>query len=173
MSNIDSLLNSTGLRRDPLVRPQNGTKGVYLHAGQLHVATEPTEITTVLGSCVAVCVWDPIAGVGGMCHYMLPDAIGGKADSARYAKYALRELIDCIVAKGGLRHRLQARVYGGGTMLNAATSENDLGSKNVRAAMDWLEKARVPVIEQESRGNHGRRVVFHTNTGSATVRRVG
>jgi len=173
MGNIDALLNSTGLRRESAVRSQNGTKGIYLHAGQLHVATEPTEITTVLGSCVAVCVWDAVAQVGGMCHFMLPDAIGGKADSARFAKYALPELVDRIVAKGGLRHRIQARVYGGGTMLNTATSENDLGSKNVKAATEWLESARVPVIEQEVRGNHGRRVVFRTNDGSATVRRVG
>lgn len=171
MSNIDALLNSTGLRKE--FRSQNGKPGVYLHAGQLHVASEPTEITTVLGSCVAVCAWDPVEGIGGMCHYMLPDTVGGKADGPRYAKFALRELIDKIVAKGGLRYRIQARVYGGGTMLNATTSENDLGSKNVRAAIEWLEKAHVRVIDQDVRGNHGRRVVFHTNDGSTTVRRVG
>jgi chemotaxis protein CheD len=171
VSNIDDLLDSTGLRRQ--FRPRNGKPAVYLHAGQLHVATEATEITTVLGSCVAVCVWDPVAGVGGMCHYMLPDAIGGKADSARYAKFAVRELIDGIVAKGGLRHRLKASVYGGGTMLNAVVSENDLGSKNVKAATEWLEKARVPVVDQQVRGNHGRRLVFQTNDGSVEVRRVG
>ena len=171
MSNIDDLLESTGLRRQ--FRPRNGTPGVYLHARQLHVAKEATEITTVLGSCVAVCVWDSVAGVGGMCHFMLPDAIGGKADSPRYAKHAIRELIDGVVAKGGLRHRLKARVYGGGTMLNAAVSENDLGSKNVKAAREWLENARVPIVDQQVRGNHGRRLVFHTDDGSVEVRRVG
>ncbi len=173
MSNIDNLLNSTGLRRESSIQPQNGEGGVYLHAGQLHVATKPTEIITVLGSCVAVCAWDNVSAVGGMCHYMLPAAVGGKSESARYASYALRELVDNIVAKGGLRHRLKARVYGGGTMLNSTVSENDLGSKNVKVAIEFLEKARIPVIEQSTRGNHGRRVVFHTNDGSATVRRVG
>jgi len=173
VSNIDALLNSTGLRRESRVSSPAGVNGIYLHAGQLHASSEATEITTVLGSCVAVCVWDPISSVGGMCHYMLPDAIGGKADSARYAKFALRELIDQIVAKGGLRHRLKARVYGGGTMLNARSTENDLGSKNVKAASEWLESARIPVIDQEVRGNHGRRIVFHTANGSAIIRRVG
>lgn len=173
MSSIDALLMETGLRRETAVPSTNGTKSLYLHAGQLHVSAEPTEITTVLGSCVAVCVWDAVARVGGMCHYMLPEAIGGKDDSARYARFALRELIDQIVAKGGLRHRLQARVYGGGTMLNLASKGNDLGSKNVRAAMEWLEKARLPIVAEDVCGDHGRRVVFRTNDGSANVRRVG
>ncbi len=173
MSNIDALLNSTGLRREPALRAQNGSKAIYLHAGQMYVASEPTEITTVLGSCIAVCAWDPVAEVGGMCHYMLPDANGGKGDMARYGNFAINELLDKIVAKGGVRHRIKAKVYGGGSMLKMSLTENDLGSKNAKVASELLEKARVPVIDHEVRGNHGRRVVFHTNDGSATVRRVG
>lgn len=173
MSGIDALLESSNLRRDPIVPTVAGEKAVYLHAGQLHATAEPTEITTVLGSCVAVCLWDAVAKVGGMCHYMLPHEVGGKSESPRYASFAIRELIDRIIALGGHRHRLQARIFGGGSMLHMKSTTNDLGGKNAAVALDAMEREQIPVLQLEVRGNHGRRVVFRTNDGSVVVRRVG
>lgn len=173
MSSIDALLSASNLRRE---RPQpsgDGLQAIYLHAGQLYASPYATEITTVLGSCVAICMWDAVARVGGMNHYMLPFEVSGPGSSPRYADYATRELVERIEGAGGSRSRFEARVFGGGTMLAGVTGSNDLGLRNAAAAFDILEELHIVVVEHSVRGNHGRRVVFRTDTGAASVRRVG
>ncbi|MFA6957043.1 MAG: chemotaxis protein CheD [Thermoanaerobaculia bacterium] len=173
MSSIDALLAASNLQRE---RPQpsgSGLQTLYLHAGQLHASSYPTEITTVLGSCVAICVWDAAAQVGGMNHFMLPFEVSGPGSTPRYATFATRELVERVEAAGGSRSRFEARVFGGGTMLAGVTGSNDLGLRNAAAAFEILEEMKIVVVEHSVRGNHGRRVVFRTDTGEASVRRIG
>jgi len=91
MTNLDRLLQSSGVVVGQRETASGGLRRIFLHAGQISVATEPTEITTILGSCVAICLWDPGSGVGGMNHYMLPNDIGSNYVTARYASFATSE----------------------------------------------------------------------------------
>ena len=174
MSALDRLLQTSGVvvrRENPPV--DTSARRVFLHAGQVVVPREPTEITTILGSCVAICMWDPVAAVGGMNHYMLPADIGIEVATPRYATYATNALIEQLQAAGAALERLRARVYGGACILTAASlPAHDLGSQNVRAARELLSARHIPVIEERTGGVHGRKVIYQTSTGDATVVQV-
>ena len=115
MSSIADLLAASGLPVDsaaPMLA--DGTRAIYMHAGQFIVATEPTQITTILGSCVAVCVWDPVARIGGMNHFMLPFEGGPQMSTPRYAKHATATLLVDVALAGARLTRLRAKLDAGG-----------------------------------------------------------
>jgi chemotaxis protein CheD len=143
-------------------------RSVYLHAGQVHAAAEPTSVVTVLGSCVAVCLFDPKAGVGGMNHFLLPYATI-RDQSARFGGFAMTQLLQQVLKLGATLGSLQAKVFGGACVIDAFKTRN-LGSENVEVAMKSLQDAGVPVVESDVSGQHGRKVVFHSDTGAAWVR---
>src|SRR5207237_1371913 len=116
-----------------------GRPTVFLHAGHLHVASEPTSITTIVGSCVAVCLWVPRIAVGGMNHYQLPLPAAGTAASPRFGSAAIRMLLDRIVALGARRDEIQAKLFGGACVLESFKRREDhLGTKNVEVAYSVL-----------------------------------
>ena len=99
--------------------PPTGTlQQAYLHAGHMVVSSDPCRVTTVLGSCVAVGLWDPTSGVGGVNHFLLPQG----SESARFGNVAVRTLIREVVAAGGRRRSLQAKLFGGACVLRAFKS---------------------------------------------------
>lgn len=152
--------------------PAEGRR-LFLHAGHIVVAREPTEITTILGSCVAMCLWDPVAGVGGMNHYMLPHDVGANYATPRHAKYATHSLIVQLVQAGAAPHRLRAKVYGGACILTSGfESKNDLGAANVRVARELLAAERIPIEHEETGGMHGRKLFYQSATGVTTVAKV-
>lgn len=171
-SALDELLESSGLPRSENASG-NGSHGArfFLHAGQLFAAAEPTEIVTILGSCVAVCLYDAARGVGGANHFMLP----GRAatPSPRYAKDAFELLLAQLLALGARRSRLEAKLFGGASMLKLGTESNgDLGMRNIEAARIELQEGRIPVVSEDVGGNRGRKLVFSTADGSALVKQV-
>jgi chemotaxis protein CheD len=144
---------------------------VYLHPGQLHAAAEPTEVTTVLGSCVAVCLWDPEARIGGVNHYTLPAPLGGSAPSPRFGEAAIEMLVQQVVALGGRGHHLQAKVCGGGNAFGKAGGLS-LGQKNVDVARERLAAHGIAVVAVHVGGTRGRKLIFQTDTGIAWVKRL-
>jgi len=171
MSAIEELLVTSGLAVRDVAAPE--VHAVYLHAGQLHVSPEPVQITTILGSCLAMCVWDEASGVGGMNHYMLPQDVGVNCNTPRYAKFAIRQLFDELLFAGARRSRLQARLFGGACVMASFQANGfDLGSRNVQVARQFLEDSGIPIVSEDVGGTHGRKVVFRTDTGLAMVRRV-
>ena len=163
------------LRRDPPPRaaarstPDHGERAsVYLHGGQVTVASEPTAITTVLGSCVAVCLYDPVARLGGMNHFLLPHHVE-RERSARFGTVAVPQLVDALLAAGARRPALKAKVFGGSSVLNAFRHRN-LGDENVTLALRLLEEAGVELVEKDVGGSRGRKLIFHTDDGTAWVR---
>jgi len=145
-------------------------RSVYLHAGQLHVSSEPCEVVTILGSCVAVCLFDPDARVGGVNHYLLPVGSAREA-STRYGTHAIPQLLERVLAGGARREALRAKVFGGACTLQALPGRN-LGQENVDVALRLLEEQRIPVAERDVGGKSGRKLVFHTDVGAAWVRRL-
>jgi len=141
---------------------------VYLHPGEVRVVTEPTALVTVLGSCVSVCLFDLDAGVGGMNHYLLPHSAVER--SARFGAAAISLLLQEVLARGASRWSLRAKVFGGANSIRVPPGGRNLGEENAALAFRLLAEAGVPVLEQDVGGTRGRKLVFHTDAGSAWVR---
>ncbi len=146
-----------------------GRTQVYLHAGQLAVAAEPTAITTILGSCVAVCLFDPVARIGGMNHYLLPHHVE-RERSPRFGTVAIPELVARVLAAGARSAALQAKVFGGASLIGAFRGSRNLGEENARLAARLLADAGIPVLDRDVGGTRGRKLIFHVDDGSAWVR---
>jgi chemotaxis protein CheD len=139
----------------------------YLQPGQLYVAQTPAVITTILGSCVSVCLWDTRARFGGMNHFMLPHLAGGALQSPRFGNVAMKELLDRMVAFGARLPYLTARVFGGSCMFDQMKSAQHLGQKNINLALDFLSLRGIDIVQTDVGGDRGRKLRFHTDEGEA------
>jgi len=146
-----------------------GRPQVYLHAGQLAVAPDPTAIVTVLGSCVSVCLWDPASRVGGVNHFLLPHHVE-RERSPRFGNVAVPQLVDAVVRAGASRAGLVAKVFGGASVLGAMARARRLGEENASLALHLLEEARIPVLDRDVGGERGRKLVFVSDEGTAWVK---
>lgn len=146
---------------------------LHLHAGQLATFDTPAALTTILGSCVAVCLWDEGAGVGGMNHFLLPHWVGDGLASPRFGNIAVGSLIEQVLAMGGQPNRLQAKVFGGACVLAGAAEEGEhLGQRNVEVALKILGREGIDVLARDVGGRRARKLIFHTDNGSAWVKRL-
>jgi len=162
-----------GDRRELSVGDGGTRRSVYLHPGRVFVSPDPTEVTTILGSCVAVCVFDPVLRVGGANHYLLPHRVGNGLSSARFGNVAVRKLIDGVLALGGRKENLQAKVFGGACMVDAFHGRQErLGTKNADLALRILREEGIRVVADDVGGRRGRKVIFHTDTGVVLVRLI-
>jgi chemotaxis protein CheD len=145
----------------------------FLHAGQIYVSAQAESIVLILGSCVAVCIWDPVNGIGGATHYLLPSWDGKGVPSPRYGNVAVSALLQKLADAGANGANLQAKVFGGGclfdVMREASPKKDHLGSRNVEIAVQLLGKERIPIVSTAVGGDRGQRIVFHTGTGQALV----
>jgi chemotaxis protein CheD len=154
-------------RRDLPEAPPKHT--IYLHPGRLAVSERPEVVLTILGSCVAVCVWDVRRRIGGMSHFLLPYRTSD--GTPRVAGAAVSQLIADLIALGCARGNLRAKLVGGANVLcNRGSSGSTLGEKNFALARELLGEEGVPILAEHVGGNRGRRLVFETSTGSAWVR---
>jgi chemotaxis protein CheD len=152
----------------------NGLAAVYLHPAQMHVATAPCAIRTLLGSCVAVCLWDAEAHVGGAVHYLLPRGRHSHGETGRYGTLAIPALIRAVCALGGSPGSLKAKIFGGARVLAGLgpASGASLGDSNAAVAWELRAAENVPVIGSDVGGDRGRRVLFHVEDGAAWVWRL-
>jgi chemotaxis protein CheD len=146
----------------------------YLHPGQLVLVDRPTAVTTILGSCVSVCLYDERRGVAGVNHFLLPFWTGGAQAGARFGCQAMRQLVRGVVELGARHAELRAKVFGGACVLDAfSRADGDhLGTRNVRVALDALEAEGIPVVASDTGGRRGRRLSFTTDDGTALVRLI-
>jgi chemotaxis protein CheD len=138
--------------------------------GDIHCSADPKVLVTVLGSCVAVCLWDKVRGAGGMNHFVLPvDRTGEK--STRYGDVAIDELLAGLLRLGCRIGDLQAKVFGGAAVLPFGGGQT-VGSNNVQLALERLRHDHIRVTAQRTGGTVGQQVRFHTSTGEAFVRYI-
>ncbi len=162
-----------GPRADTRPSPGPGRRAVYLHPGQIEVSAEPTRATTILGSCVAVCLWDPKLRLGGVNHYLLPDWVGNGVSSGRFGNVAIERLIEKVLGLGSRKQDLRAKVFGGACVLEAFRGKSEhLGTKNVEVARTLLRQHGIRVVAEDVEGQRGRKLIFHTDTGAALVKPV-
>lgn len=147
--------------------------GIYLHPGQIVFPDRPATITTILGSCVAVCLWNRRTRHGGMNHFLLPDVVDNGQSSPRFGNVAVRMLVDAGLAGGGSVYDLEARLFGGACVVDAfRAASTHLGEKNVRAAREFLGRYGVPIVEEQTGGISGRKVIYESDTGTAVVKPI-
>ncbi|QWV92502.1 histidine kinase [Geomonas oryzisoli] len=162
--------------------PEFNTVAVKIVAGEFYATGDPVAITTVLGSCVSVCLYDPELGIGGMNHFMLPEVAQGEStlpcsgacnDSAqscaRYGTCAMRRLLHQLELLGANRKRLAAKIFGAGRVMDSST---DIGGNNAAFAVDYLKKHGIPIIASDLGECCPRKVVFFPKTGRALVKRM-
>jgi chemotaxis protein CheD len=143
---------------------------IYLAPGRLFVSATPAQVTTILGSCVSVCLWDPEARAGGINHFLLPEGVPA---SPRFGQSAVPLLIQAVLDLGARRTRLRAKLFGGACVLEAfRAGSHHLGTRNVEVARQALRAAEIPVFIEDVGGDQGRKVVFDVQTGSAWVRSI-
>ncbi len=145
---------------------------VTIYSGGVHAAPEPMVIKTLLGSCIAVCLHDPIRAVGGMNHFVLPRGDGDGDDAARFGVHAMDRLIGATMKAGGDRRRFVAKVFGGASMLDIEGAVVDVPRMNIDFVNTFLAEEGIPVLSADVGGRHARHVHFHTGPGRVFVRRV-
>ena len=138
--------------------------------GEYFVSNENLVIMTVLGSCIAACLWDSRMRVGGMNHFMLP-AGGADDTSGRYGSYAMELLINEMLKLGARRETLQAKIFGGGQVMSNFTTMN-VGERNTSFVVSYLQTERIPIVSEDVLDIYPRKVVFFPVTGKAMVKRL-
>jgi len=147
---------------------EDGVGRLRIFAGDVATSVIPVEIDTLLGSCVAVCLFDPKLRGGGMNHIMLPgDAKDTK--STRFGINAMELLINDLMGKGGLKRRFVAKAFGGATVLQGLNFAN-VGDDNVRFVEDFLAFEKIPLIACRLGGVSGVHVYFRTDTGDVRLK---
>ncbi|KAB8033740.1 chemotaxis protein CheD [Fluviispira multicolorata] len=138
---------------------------VFLYPGHALVTKEPTQISTVLGSCIAVALYCPERKMGGLNHFLLPYPIEENNLSLKYGTNAIAflysELHDLL--NGKFEH-IQAKLYGGGNILGTTIFPDCVGKQNIDLAFLELEKLKIPVVEYNVGGSLSRRIKFTTHT---------
>lgn len=136
-----------------------------LYPSALIVDTNGISIETILGSCVAVCLYDPILKCGGMNHYMLPSWNGEDTASPKYGDIAIDMLLDKLTQLGSRKETLIAKVFGGANKYGRKHNAFNIGEKNIQVALYTLEKLGITVAASNLGGIHGRKLIFHTRSG--------
>lgn len=142
----------------------------YLKPGYILVADKPTAISTVLGSCVSVCIYDRKRKMGGMNHFLLPTIMQSEAATARYGNVATLALIVMLINDGSKVRNMEAQIFGGA--YNAEISHLDVGRDNIRIARKVLRKKGVGIVSEDVGGEKGRKIVFDTGTNEVAVIKV-
>ena len=145
-----------------------GNDAVKILPGEYFVYHEDILIMTTLGSCIAACLWDREAKVGGMNHFMLPE---GNGDSGRYGSYAMELLINEMMKRGATRTTMEAKVFGGGQVIAGMTTMN-VGQRNTAFVLDYLHTEHIPVVSKDVLEIYPRKVCFLPASGKAMVKRL-
>ncbi len=153
-----------------LLRQSTGERRINIVQGHHYVDDDPaTILTTILGSCIAACIWDPAAGVGGMNHFLLPGEGGAngqvpKGEVQRYGVHLMELLINDLLRLGAQKSRLKAKLFGGACMIKGLT---DIGALNAAFAEKFLMDEGIDLLGGSLRGEHGRRIQFWPVGGRA------
>ena len=142
------------------------SKTIHVIQGEHKISGDADVVlTTILGSCVAACIRDPVARIGGMNHFLLPGAESGStSDSERYGVHAMELLLNALLAAGASRRRLEAKVFGGAKTIAGRV---EIGSMNADFAMRFLQREGISIVGECLRGAKGRRVQYWPISGRA------
>lgn len=142
----------------------------FLYPAALFASKTPHRVSTILGSCVAVCLYDPVLRIGGINHFMLPLWNGQGLASPKYGNIAIERLVEKMLLMGSNRANLQAKVFGGGEVIETNITQFHIGDRNIKIALDMLNEYKIPIIAKSIGGKLGRKIEFNTETGEVKHR---
>lgn len=137
----------------------------FLYPAALYASKQPFTVSTILGSCVAVCLIDPVTKIGGINHFMLPLWNGQGLASPKYGNIAIEKLLEKMISLGCQKANLKAKVFGGGEVIETQIQQFNIGARNIKLALETLDEMGIPVIGQSVGGKLGRKIIFQTDTG--------
>jgi chemotaxis protein CheD len=146
------------------------SQNYFLKPGFIYVSTKPTMISTVVGSCIAVCVFDCKQKIGGMNHFQFPVVRSPKQATARYGNVAVSTLINLMIKEGSKNEHLEAQILGGA--YNPEIADKNVGLENIKIAKKILTKKKIRIVSEDVGGEKGRKIVFNTNTNELAVVKV-
>lgn len=150
-------------------------EAVKILPGEFYATGRDMVLVTVLGSCVTACVRDPLSGIGGINHFMLPENGDEQerecAPSARYGVHAMEMLLNELVKLGARRNALEAKVFGGGNVMPGMQQAN-VGARNAEFVLDFVEREGIPLLAADLLDDYPRKVYYFPRTGRALVRKL-
>lgn len=145
----------------------------FIHVGEIFLGAKPTEITTVLGSCIAVCLYDKVEQVGGMNHYLVPLWNDNGLQSPKYGNISIPKLIENMLNIGCEKYNLEAKIFGGGNVINVSQEDMMIGRKNILIAKEILRDYNIKITAQDVGGNRGRKILMRSDTGKIFLKYTG
>lgn len=147
-----------------------------IYPGEFYVTPGDEIISTVLGSCVTVALYDQKERIGGINHFMLAKGTDKKDDFAllegRFGEYALEFLLDSMYKEGSEKKNINAKIFGGGTVLNFSKEMEKIGDVNIKCAFDFLEQKKIPIISSDVGGLQARKIFFESSTAKVWLKRI-
>jgi chemotaxis protein CheD len=141
----------------------------FLYPGTIFAEPDGYLVSTVLGSCVAVCLWDRLAHRGGMNHIMLPLWNGEGLATPKYGNIAMEKLLNKVLSLGCRRENMVAKVFGGANVTGTGLEVFMIGDRNITLALEMLGEFRIPVVARDVGGRVGRKIIMNTETGVVLV----
>ena len=162
--------------------PRPGRKAVYLFPGELHVAAEPTDISTLLGSCVAIALAHPRSGLGALCHSILPQGQNNKGlhlaardrekECFKYVDCSLRYMLRIFDDHHIPRREIIAKIFGGADMFETGHDDQTVGRQNISITRRLLKHERLTISGEDVGGAHGRKLHLYSDTGEVLMKRL-
>ncbi len=147
----------------------------FLLTNTIYASMEEVIVKTILGSCVAVCLWDETKNIGGINHYLMPLWNGEGLETPKYGNVAIEKLINKMEYLGCKKENIIAKVFGGAAVLTEITNRSGLlniGERNIHIAKEVLEKHSIPILSIDVGGELGRILVFNTKNGKVYIKQV-
>ncbi|MBE9467035.1 MAG: chemotaxis protein CheD [Bacteroidetes bacterium] len=144
----------------------------FLYPASLFVTEKPFLVNTLLGSCVSICLWDKILKIGGINHFMLPFWNGEGLASPKYGNIAIEKLLDEMINLGSKKYNLIAKIFGGGAVIDTKTDSFNIGTRNIKIAIDILNDKKIPIVAKSIGGDLGRKIQFNVKSGEVKMRYI-
>jgi len=148
---------------------------VVIYPGEHYVSTKDI-ISTILGSCISVCIKDTRTGLAGMNHFLLPGDVRSRdmfvSSSGKYGMFAMEILIGDLIKRGADRKGMVAKVFGGGHVLNFRKTDGNVPENNIEFVLAYLSMEKIPIIAKDVGGDKGRKILFFTDTGKVLLKRL-
>ena len=145
----------------------------FIHVGEIFVGVKPTEISTILGSCIAVCLYDKIEHMGGMNHYLVPLWNENGLQSPKFGNISIPRLIESMLNLGCNINNLEAKIFGGANVIYVTQEDMMIGRKNILIAKEILKEYGIKIIAHDVGGTRGRKILMRTDTGKIYLRYTG
>ena len=152
------------------MKPQSNR---LLYPADIFVGNNPCTVTTVLGSCISVCLYDPVLNQGAMNHYILPHWNGHDLATMKYGNMSIIRILGELLMLESKYENVVAKVFGGAEVILKAPTNFHIGKRNAQIAFEILKEFKIPVLSSDVGGNKGRKISFNTSTGEVEFEYIG